>query len=71
MIFTMLLVPPLLLCLMLALGRYEEHMLDPRRLERQAPQRHLSPVPEPEAEQQAEAAPDFPGAPAHPDSQAA
>ncbi|MFD3778823.1 hypothetical protein [Streptomyces sp. NPDC058612] len=50
MIFTVLLVPPLLLCVMLALGRYEEHMFDPDRLRPTTPRRHLTPVPEAEAE---------------------
>ncbi|WP_327167440.1 hypothetical protein [Streptomyces subrutilus] len=46
MIVTVLLVPPLLLCAVLALGRYEEHMLAPHE-ERPAQRgRHLTAVPD-------------------------
>ncbi|GGZ64471.1 hypothetical protein [Streptomyces subrutilus] len=69
MIFTVLLVPPLLLCVMLALGRYEEHMLDPDRLADSAPQRHLNPVPETDPELPPAPAPA--PAPARPTSRAA
>lgn len=71
MIFTVLLVPPLLLCVMLALGRYEEHMLDPDRLQPAPPRRHLKPVPEAEAATVVETAPAPPVAPVAPSSQAA
>ncbi|MFI5621595.1 hypothetical protein [Streptomyces sp. NPDC051567] len=48
-IFIVILVPPLLLCAVLALGRYEEHIFGPRTPEpahRRAPlPEHLRPVP--------------------------
>ncbi|MFD3935276.1 hypothetical protein ACFWSF_11670 [Streptomyces sp. NPDC058611] len=66
MIFTVLLVPPLLLCVMLALGRYEEHMFDPDRLQPAPPLRHLTPVPEAETETAGETAPAPPAPPAAP-----
>ncbi|OKK17487.1 hypothetical protein AMK16_21955 [Streptomyces sp. CB00455] len=50
MIFTVLLVPPLLLCAMLALGRYEERMLDPREAEPEPLGRHLRSVLDPALE---------------------
>lgn len=70
-IFTVLLVPPLLLCVMLALGRYEEHMFDPERMQPATPRRHLNPVPEAEAEAAVEPASAPPAAPVIPGSQAA
>ncbi|MFD3546968.1 hypothetical protein ACFWUW_15395 [Streptomyces sp. NPDC058655] len=45
MIFTVLLVPPFLLCVLLALGSYEEHMLDSRDADAEPGGRHLRAVP--------------------------
>ncbi|MCY0944349.1 hypothetical protein [Streptomyces antarcticus] len=45
MIFAVLLVPPFLLCVLLALDRYEERMFDPRGAGSAPRRRHLRALP--------------------------